>query len=102
MLMTVLLFCFALGCVAGLRSLTAPAAVCWGAHLGWLHFAGSRLAFIDRAATLIVFTLLALVELINDKLPRTPARTAVPGLIARVVMGACCGTALAISTAGSL
>jgi len=100
--MTILLFCFALGCVVGLRSLTAPAAVCWGAHLGWLHFAGSGLAFINHLATLIVFTLLALVELINDKLPRTPARTAGPGLIARVVMGACCGAALAVSTGGSL
>ena len=102
MLMTVILFCFLLGCVAGLRSLTAPAVVCWGAHLGWLQFAGTRLAFIGHMTTLIVFTLLALGELTADKLPKTPARTAAPGLIARVVMGAFCGSAIAVSAGGGL
>ncbi|HXM20790.1 MAG TPA: DUF4126 family protein [Terriglobales bacterium] len=101
MLITVLLLCFLLGCVAGLRSLTAPAVVCWAAHLGWLHFAGTKLAFIDHPATLIVFSLLALVELIADKLPKTPARTAPPGLIARIVLGGLCGVALAASAGGS-
>jgi uncharacterized membrane protein len=100
--MTVLLLCFLLGCVTGLRSLTAPAVVCWGAHLGWLHFAGTKLAFIDRPATLIVLTLLALGELVADKLPNTPARTAPLGLIARIVMGGLCGVALATSAGGSL
>lgn len=101
-MLTIFLFCFLLGCVAGLRSLTAPAAVCWGAHLGWLHFAGTKLAFIDHTATLIILTLLALFELVNDKLPRTPARTAALGLIARILMGAFCGSALAVSAGGSL
>jgi uncharacterized membrane protein len=64
-LMTVLVFCFFLGCVAGLRSLTAPAAVCWAAHLGWLHFAGTKLAFLAHPATLSIFTLPALLELIT-------------------------------------
>jgi uncharacterized membrane protein len=99
---TLLLSCFLLGCVTGLRSLTAPAAVCWGAYLGWLHFAGTRLAFIGHSATLIIFTLLALLELIIDKLPRTPARTAGPGLSGRVLMGAFCGSALAVSAGGSV
>jgi len=95
--MTVLLPCFLLGCIAGLRSLTAPALVCWAAHLGWLHFSGTKLAFIGRPWTLTLFTLLALVELIADKLPGTPARTAPVGLIARIVLGGACGVALAIS-----
>ncbi len=102
MLTMVLVSCFLLGCVAGLRSLTAPAAVCWGAYLGWLHLAGTRLAFVDRTATLVIFTVFALVELVADKLPRTPARTAPTGLIARIVMGAFCGSALALSAGGSL
>ncbi len=101
-MITLVIFCFLLGCVAGLRSLTAPAAVCWGAHLAWLHFAATKLAFIDHSVTLIVFTLLALFELINDKLPKTPARTAAPGLSARILMGAFCGYALAVSAAGNL
>jgi|ERR1700680_2735839 len=98
----VLLLCFLLGFVTGLRSLIAPAAVCWAAHLGWLNFAGTSLAFIDRPALLIVFTLLAIVELIADKLPRVPARTDPPGLIARIVLGCLCGFALATSAGGNL
>jgi uncharacterized membrane protein len=47
-------------------------------------------------------TLLAVVELISDKLPKTPARTAPPGLIARIVLGGLCGTALAASAGSSL
>ena len=57
----VLLLAFLLGCVDGLRSMTAPAVVCWAAHFGWLHFAGTKFAFIDHPSTLIVFTLLAIV-----------------------------------------
>jgi uncharacterized membrane protein len=100
--MTVLLLCFLLGCVAGLRSLTAPAVVCWAAHLGSLHLAGSKLAFMGYPGTLAFFTLLAVVELIADKLPKTPSRTAPPGLIARIVFGGLCGVALAISAGGNL
>ena len=93
---------FLLGCIDGLRSLTPPALICWAAHLGWLHFAGTRFAFIDHRATLIVFTSLAVGELIADKLPNTPARTAPLGLIARIFLGGACGLSLAISAGGSL
>jgi uncharacterized membrane protein len=79
----------------------APAAVAWGAHLGWLHFAGTKLGFIDSPVTWIVFTLFALGELVADKLPQAPARTAPPGLIARIVFGAACAFALAISAGGN-
>jgi uncharacterized membrane protein len=96
------LLTFLLGFDNGLRSLTAPALVCWAVYLGWLHFAGTRLAFIDRRSTLIVFTLLAVVELIVDKLPNTPARTAPLGLTARIVFGGACGLALATSAGMSL
>jgi uncharacterized membrane protein len=96
------LLTFLLGCSDGLRSLTAPALVCWAAHLGWLHFAGTRLAFINRSTTLVVFTLLAVAELIADKLPNTPARTAPLGLSARIFFGAACGLALATSAGISL
>jgi uncharacterized membrane protein len=89
------LLSFLLGFVDGLRSLTAPAIVCWAAHLGWLHFAGTKFAFIDHRSTLMVFTLLAIVELVVDKLPNTPSRTAPMGLIARIVLGGASGLALA-------
>jgi uncharacterized membrane protein len=100
--MTLLLLCFLLGCLTGLRSLTPSAVVCWAAHLGWLHFAGTKLAFLGRPATLVVLTLLAVIELIADKLPQTPARTAPLGLIARIVFGGLGAVALATSTGGNL
>lgn len=96
------LLSFLLGFVDGLRSLTAPALVCWAAHLGWLHFAGTKFAFIDHRSTLMVFTLLAIVELVADKLPNTPARTAPVGLIARIVLGGASGLALAIGAGVSV
>ena|SRR5207253_1927339 len=95
--MPVLMLSFFLGYVAGLRSLAAPAVVCWATYLGWLHLAGGKLAFISSPSTLTLVTLLALAELIIDKLPQTPARTAPFGLIARIVLGALCGMALATS-----
>jgi uncharacterized membrane protein len=100
--MMAFLLAFLLGCVDGLRSLTPPALVCWAAYLGWLHFAGTRLAFINHLSTLIVFTVLAVAELIADKLPNTPARTAPLGLIARILLGGACGLAIATSTGMSL
>jgi len=62
--MSALIFVFLLGCVAGLRSLTAPAVVCWAAHFGWLHLTGTRLAFMNHRATLTIFTVLALLNLL--------------------------------------
>jgi uncharacterized membrane protein len=93
----VLVLSFLLGWIAGLRSLTAPAIVCWAAHFGWLHLDGTKLALINHPITLIVVSSAALVELIVDKLPQIPARTAPVGLIARGVLGAACGIALATS-----
>jgi uncharacterized membrane protein len=100
--MTLLVFCLLLGCLTGLRSLTAPATVCWAAKIGWLNFAGTKLAFVDRPVAVLILTILAVAELIADKLPKTPARTAPPGLIARVVLGCLCAVALATNAGGNL
>jgi uncharacterized membrane protein len=88
-----ILFAFAIGVIAGLRSLTAPAVVSWAAALRWLHLDTTPLAFLGYAATPYIFTVLAIAELIADKLPQTPSRKAPPGLIARILMGALCGAA---------
>lgn len=93
---------FAVGFVVGLRSLTAPAIICWAAHLGWLHLGGTKLAFLDRPSTVAVLTLLAVAELIADKLPQTPARTQPIGLLARVTMACFSAVALAIASERSL
>src|SRR5882672_718258 len=85
---------FLIGVVAGLRSMTAPAAVSWAARLGWLHLENTWLAFLGFAATPYILSLLAIGELIADKLPATPSRKAPMGFIGRVVSGALCGAAL--------
>jgi uncharacterized membrane protein len=85
---------FLIGAVAGLRSLTAPAAVSWAARLGWLPLGDTPLAFLGFAAAPYILTVLAVGELVNDKLPRTPSRKAPAPFFARVVTGALCGAAL--------
>jgi uncharacterized membrane protein len=85
---------FLIGVVAGLRSLTAPAVVSWGARLGWLHLENTWLAFLGAPITPYILSALAIGELISDKLPKTPSRKAPVGFTARVVTGALCGAAL--------
>jgi uncharacterized membrane protein len=86
---------FLIGVVAGLRSFTAPAVASWAARLGWLHLENTWLAFLGYAATPYILSVLAIVELIADKLPKTPSRKAAPGFTARLATGAVCGSALA-------
>jgi uncharacterized membrane protein len=88
---------FLIGFVAGLRVMTAPAAVSWGARLGKLNLQGTPLAFLGAAATPWIFSVAAIGELVNDKLPRTGSRKAPAPFIVRVVMGAACGGALVSS-----
>ena len=92
---TILLFAAGIGLVAGLRSLTAPAVVAWAAHLGWINLHNSPLAFMGSKWTVVIFTVLAVVELVSDQLPSTPARTGAVGLSARIVTGALTGACLA-------
>lgn len=92
--MMTLLFAFFIGFFAGLRSLTAPAATAWAVHLGWLKLQG-LLTLMGSLPAVAIFTLLAAVELVADKLPKTPKRTSPPGLIARIVMGGLTGACVA-------
>jgi uncharacterized membrane protein len=94
---TVLLAAFLLGCVCGLRSMTGPALVCWGGRLGWLHLDGTKLSFLHNPVSLIVFSLLALGELVADKLPFIPSRIEPGPLGVRFLFGAMCGAALCLS-----
>ena len=93
---------FAIGVIAGLRSMTAPAVVAWGARLGWLDLASTPLAFLGSAAATYVLTAFMLVELVADKLPKTPSRTMPGGFVARVVTGALSGAALTAAAGRSL
>ena len=90
------LFAFLIGLFAGLRSLTAPAATAWAAHLGWLRLA-RPLSLIGSLPSVVIFTVLAVVELVADKLPQTAKRTSPVGLIARIVTGGLTGACVAAS-----
>src|SRR6478672_7664253 len=96
--LTAYLLALLIGCVAGLRSLTAPALVSWAAYLGRLHLDATWLAFLRYRWTPWILTLLAAGEIVVDQLPSTPSRTAPLGFGVRIVMGAVSGAA--VGTAG--
>jgi len=83
-----------IGVIAGLRSMTAPAVVAWAAHLNRLVLFGTRLSFLASPVTVGIVTLLAVGELIADKLPATPSRTSAVPLSGRVLTGGLCGAAI--------
>ena len=82
-----------IGVVAGLRAMSAPAAMAWGARIGRILVAGTPLAWLAHPWTAWVFTLLALGELVTDQLPTTPSRTVPVQFGTRLLMGALCGAA---------
>ena len=98
---SVLLLAFGIGFVAGLRSLTAPALVAWAAHLQWIHLHNSPLSFMGSPIAVAIFSLAAIGELVTDKLPKTPARTAAMPLVARIVMGGLSGACLYAAAAAT-
>src|SRR3712207_2705474 len=92
--MTVYLLALLIGVVAGLRAMTAPAAVAWATYLGWLNLGGSWLAFLGNVWFRWILTALALVELVTDQLPSTPSRTVPVQFGARILTGALSGAAV--------
>ncbi len=102
MSVTLAILVFAIGIVAGLRSMTAPAAVSWAIHLGWLHITSGQLALLGTTAAVVILTILALGELVADKLPTTPSRTKPAPLIGRIGTAALCAAALAVAAGGSV
>lgn len=84
-----------IGIIAGLRAMTAPAAVSWAARLGWLNLAPTSLAFLGYAYTPWILTVFALGELVTDQLPSTPSRKVPVQFGTRIVVGALCGGAIA-------
>ncbi len=93
---------FLIGATAGLRSLTPLAAVSWAARLGWLPLGNTWLAFFGFVYTPYILAVLALGELVADKLPKTPSRKAPGPFLFRIVSGTLCGAALTGGHAGGL
>jgi uncharacterized membrane protein len=84
----------AIGIIAGLRSMTAPAAVSWAARFGWLDLSATPLIFVGHAFTPWILTAFALGELVADKLPTTPSRRTTIPFSARVLTGGLSGAVI--------
>src|SRR6187401_2582592 len=91
---TALVLPLLIGVIAGLRAMTAPAAISLAARAGWLDLAATPLAFLGYAYTPWIFTALALVELVTDQLPTTPSRTVPLQFGTRILTGGLSGGAI--------
>jgi uncharacterized membrane protein len=92
----------AIGLVAGLRSLTAPAAVSWAAWMRWIDLDGTPLSFLGSTVAVVGLSILAVAEYVADLLPSTPSRTTPGPLVARILLGAVSGAALTAAAHRSL
>lgn len=90
----VLLLALLIGVVAGLRSLTAPAVVSWAAFLGWINLHGTWASWMGNFVTVVIVSVLAVAELVNDKRPKTPPRTVTPVFAVRIILGAFAGAVI--------
>lgn len=86
---------FGIGVVAGMRSMMAPAVLSHKlSHMMPASEPHSALEYAANPTTATVLKVMAVGELIADKLPNTPARTDLPGLGFRMLSGGTCGALL--------
>ena len=90
----VLLLALLIGVIAGLRALTAPAVVAWGAFLGWIDVDGKWSQWVAHPITVTALSIFLLIELVTDQLPKTPSRKTAPQFITRLLMGAFAGAVI--------
>jgi uncharacterized membrane protein len=90
----VLLLALLIGAVAGLRTFTAPAVLAWAAALHWINLSGTWASWMGHWATVAVLTVLAVAELVSDKMPTLPSRKSAPQFLARLASGAFSGAVL--------
>jgi uncharacterized membrane protein len=86
-----------LGAISGLRSLSGPAFVSRAASRGDLDLDGTFLAFLGSPRLSKALLLMELGELLGDKLPVTPSRTALLPLLGRAASGGMVGAASFVS-----
>ncbi|MCV7346400.1 DUF4126 family protein [Mycolicibacterium rhodesiae] len=90
----VLLLALLIGVIAGLRALTAPAVVAWGAFLGWIDVTDKWSEWVGSWITVAVLTVLLFVELVTDQLPKTPSRKTTAQFLTRLLTGAFAGAVI--------
>lgn len=93
---TFLLLVLCLGALCGLRTFTPLAVLTIAVHR-WLTLTGTPFAFLATMPAHLIIVLLAIGELIMDKLPSTPSRLRPPGLIGRALLGAVTAVAFAFA-----
>jgi uncharacterized membrane protein len=86
-----------LGAISGLRSLSGPAFVSHAASHRHLGLEGTPLGFLGSPRLSKALILMALGELLGDKLSITPSRTSPPVLLWRAVSGGLVGAASFVS-----
>jgi uncharacterized membrane protein len=96
--MALYLLALLIGVIAGLRAMTAPAAVSWAAFFGFLSLEGTWLAFLGYRFTPWILTVLAIGELVTDQLPTTPSRKLLLPFATRIIVGGLCGGAIAVGS----
>jgi len=94
---TYLLLALAIGIIAGLRTMTALAAVSWTVWRGQPDLAGSWLAFLGYRYTPWIISLLAVGEFVTDKLPFTPSRKVPIQFGGRIAIGALAGAVVGLA-----
>ncbi len=90
-----------IGIVAGLRAMTPLAVLSWAAFTKCLLVEGTWASFLANLIVAIIATVLAVGEIVNDKLPKTPSRKAPPAFAARVVLGAFYGAVFGTLAGGT-
>lgn len=85
---------FITGLTAGLRAMLPLSALSWAAVFGLIHVDGTWLAPLGYTYTPCILTLLALLELVVDKLPTTPSRKVPHQFATRIISGAFGGAAI--------
>lgn len=91
-----------LGFCTGLRTMLPMAVGCWFVYKHDLPVQHGWSFWVTYPITRYVFTVLAAGELIGDKLPNTPARTAPFPLAARIIFGSLVGALAATGLKGAI
>ncbi len=66
----------------------------WAAALNWINLDGTWAQWLAHPVTVTVLTILAVVELVTDQLPRTPSRKTPVQFITRLITGAFAGAVI--------
>ena len=90
----VLLLALLIGVVAGLRAFTAPAVLAWAAFLNWINLSGTWASWMGHWITVAILTVVAVAELVSDKMPTRPSRKTAPQFLVRLACGAFSGAVL--------